>query len=132
MNKGSMAIFGNEKAMTMIEIVVVCVIMGIAFMGVAGLFPLGTKNLSESRVRTVATDLAQQKMEELLSLKPDDTDLAGGSHTDPDNPVRTSLNRYWTVTDNTPLAGMKKIEVQVTYRHGTETRDITMVTYRQR
>ena len=49
MNRGSIGIFGNEKAMTMIEILVVCVIMGIAFLGVAGLFPLGTRNLSESR-----------------------------------------------------------------------------------
>lgn len=131
MNSRSMGVLGNEKAMTMIEILVVCVIMGIALLGVAGLMPLGTRNLSESRVRTVATDLAQQKMEELLSLKSDDADLTSGSHSDPDNPVRTTLNRYWTITDNTPLAGMKKIEVRVTYPHGAETRDVTMVTYRQ-
>ncbi|MFH1311773.1 MAG: prepilin-type N-terminal cleavage/methylation domain-containing protein [Candidatus Eisenbacteria bacterium] len=131
MNRGSMGIFGNEKAMTMIEIMVVCVIMGITFLGVAGLFPLSTRNLSESRVRTVATDLAQQKMEALLTLKVNDTDLNAGSHTDPDNPVRTSMDRYWTITDNTPLAGMKKIEVRVTYPHGTTTRDVIMVTYKQ-
>jgi prepilin-type N-terminal cleavage/methylation domain-containing protein len=94
MNRGSMGIFGNEKAMTMIEVLVVCVIIGIALMGVAGLMPLGTRNLNESRVRTVATDLAEQKMEELLNLKSDDANLTAGSHSDPDNPVRTTLNRY--------------------------------------
>ena len=79
----------------------------------------------------MATDLAQQKMEELLTLKPDDSDLNIGSHSDPDNPIRNSMNRYWTITDNTPLAGMKKVEVRVTYPRGTTTRDVIMVTYKQ-
>jgi prepilin-type N-terminal cleavage/methylation domain-containing protein len=122
---------GNERAMTLIELLVVCVIMGIAFLGVAGLFPLGTQNLNESRMRTVATDLAQEKMEELISARSSHADLNGGSHTDSGNPIRTTFNRYWTITDNTPMTGMKKIEVQVTYPHGTTTRDIMVVTYKQ-
>lgn len=131
MNRGLMSVFSDEKAMTMVELLIVCVILGIAFLGIAGLFPLGTSNLSESRMRTVAADLAQERMEELLSLRSNDADLNSGNHTDPDNPVRTTFNRYWTVTDNTPVTGMKMIEVTVTYPHGAGTRDVTVVTYKR-
>ena len=119
----------NERAMTLVELLVVCVIIGIAFLGLAGIFPLGMQNLSQSRMRTVATDLAQQKLEELLRLKGSAADLTAGTHNDPDNPVRTNFNRYWTVTDDTPMVGMKKIVVRVTYPRGNGLRDVQVETY---
>ena len=124
-----LSLLRNEKAMTLSELMVVCVIIGIAFVGLAGVFPLGMKNLSESRMRTVATDLAQQKMEELLRLNSADADLTAGNHNDPDNPVRTNFSRYWTVTANTPVAGMIKLVVRVTYPHGRTVRDVQIQTY---
>lgn len=124
-----MSLLRNDKGMTLVELLVVCVIVGIAFMGLVGIFPLGMRNLNQSKMRTVATDLAQQKMEELLGLRPTEADLAAGSHDDPDNPVKTTFNRYWTVTDDTPMIGMKKIVVRVTYQHGTTTRDVQIETY---
>jgi prepilin-type N-terminal cleavage/methylation domain-containing protein len=131
MNKGITGILRDEKAMTLIELLVVCVIIGIAFLGLAGLFPLGTRNLSESRMRTIATDLAQEKLENLVNLNRNHTDLTAGTHNDPANPVRTTFNRFWSVADDTPVAGMKKIEVWVTYPRGSGTREIRAVTYRR-
>jgi prepilin-type N-terminal cleavage/methylation domain-containing protein len=119
----------SEKAMTLVELMVVCVILGIAFLGLAGIFPLGMKNLNQSRMRTVATDLAQAKMEELVKMRSTDADLDAGAHEDADNPVRTTFNRYWTVVDNTPMIGMKKIAVRVTYPYGDDTREVEVVTY---
>lgn len=121
----------NEKGMTLIELLVVCVIIGIAFLGLAGIFPLGMQNINESRMRTVATDLAQEKMEELLDLSPANADLNAGTHTDPDNPVRTTFNRFWTVTDNDPMIDMKRIAVRVTYPRGSDTRDVIVVAYKR-
>jgi prepilin-type N-terminal cleavage/methylation domain-containing protein len=119
----------DQKALTLVELLVVCVIIGIAFMGLAGIFPLGMKNLNQSKMMTVATDLAQEKLEELLKLRSTHADLVAGAHTDPDNPVRTTFNRYWTVTDNTPMAGMKTIVVRVTYPRGQDLRDVQVQTY---
>jgi Tfp pilus assembly protein PilV len=121
--------FGDEKGMTIVELLVVCVVMSIAFMGLVGIFPLGMQNINESRMRTVATDLAQEKMEELLSLRSNDAELNAGTHDDPNNPVRSTFNRSWDVTDDTPVADMKMIEVTVTYPHGSETRDVVVVAY---
>ena len=121
----------NEKGMTLIELMVVCVVIGIAFVGLAGIFPLGMQNINESRLRTVATDLAQEKMEELLDLSPTAADLTAGTHTDANNPVRSTFNRFWTVTDNDPVADMKRIEVRVTYPRGSGTRDVIVVAYKR-
>lgn len=121
----------NEKGMTLIELMVVCVVIGIAFLGLAGIFPLGMQNINESRLRTVSTDLAQEKMEVLLDLSPTDADLNAGTHTDANNPVRSTFNRFWTVTDNDPVADMKRIEVRVTYPRGSETRDVIVVAYKR-
>jgi prepilin-type N-terminal cleavage/methylation domain-containing protein len=131
MKPGVTTMFDNENGMTLIELLVVCMVIGIAFMGLVAIFPLGMQNVNESRMRTVATDLAQEKMEELLSLRTDDTDLNAGSHEDPANPVRSTFNRFWTVTDNTPIADMKTIEVRVTYPHGSKTRDVDVVAYKR-
>jgi len=124
-----LSLLRNEEGMTLVELLVVCVILGIAFLGLAGIFPLGMKNLNQSRLRTVATDLAQQKMEELLKLRATDADLSAGTHDDPDNPVRTTFSRSWTVTDDTPMIGMKKVMVRVTYPRGSGLRDVQVETY---
>jgi prepilin-type N-terminal cleavage/methylation domain-containing protein len=123
-------LFRDDAGMTLVEIMIVCVVIGIAFLGLAGMFPLGMKNLNQSKMRTVATDLVQGKLEELMGLQKDDADLTAGSHSDPDNPVRTNFNRYWTVVDGTPMAGMKQITVRVTYPHGRGLRDVEVVTYK--
>lgn len=122
---------GDEKGVTLIELMVVCVILGIAFIGLLTIFPLGTKNLNESKMRTVATDLAQEKAEELITMTANNGDLSPGTHNDPNNPVRTTFNRFWSITDDTPVSKMKKIEVWVTYPRGAATREVRVVTYRR-
>ncbi|MFZ1946761.1 MAG: prepilin-type N-terminal cleavage/methylation domain-containing protein [bacterium] len=119
----------SEKALTLVEMMVVCVVIGIAFLGLAGIFPLGMKNLNQSRMRTVATDLAQEKLEEIVKMRSSDADLTAGTHDDPDNPVRTTFNRFWTVVDDRPMVGMKMITVRVTYPYGDDMRDVDLVTY---
>ena len=127
--RGVITMLENENGMTMIELLVVCVIISIAFMGLVTLFPLSMQNVNDSRMRTVAMNLAQETMEELLDLRTNHADLNAGTHNDPDNPVRTTFNRFWTITDNTPVADMKQIEVRVTYPRGSTTRDVTVVAY---
>jgi prepilin-type N-terminal cleavage/methylation domain-containing protein len=127
--RGVITMFDNENGMTMVELLVVCVVISIAFMGLVAIFPLGMQNINDSRMRTVATDLAQERMEGLLDLRTSHADLNAGDHTDPDNPVRSTFNRFWSITDNTPVQDMKQIEVRVTYPHGSTTRDVTVVAY---
>ncbi len=121
----------NEKGLTLIELLIVCVIIGFAFLGLANLFPVSTAGLNESRMRTTATDFAREKMEELLEIDGASADLNAGTHNDPDNPIRSSFMRRWTVTDDVPVPDMKRLQVTVEYPHGEETRSVTLVSYRR-
>lgn len=121
----------NQKGLTLIELLIVCVVISFAFLGLANLFPVSMASLNESRMHTTAADFAQEKMEDLLEVDGSHADLTAGTHNDPDNPIRTSFNRNWTVTDDTPANGLKQIEVTVTYPHGTETRSVTLASFRR-
>ncbi|MGQ9603293.1 MAG: type IV pilus modification PilV family protein [bacterium] len=129
--KHSSTFLSDQRGLTLIELLVVCVILAIAFIGLLGLFPLGSRNISESRLRTVATQLAQEKIEYLLNLSESSGDLTSGTHSDPENPIRSNFNRYWQVIDNMPVNGMKRIVVWVTYPHGSETREIRLLSQRR-
>lgn len=121
----------NEKGITLVELMIVCVVISFAFLGLANLFPVSMASLNESRMHTTAADFAQEKMEDLLELDGSHADLIAGAHNDPDNPIRTTFNRSWTVMDNTPVSGLKRIEVTVTYPHGNETRSVTLASFRR-
>lgn len=121
----------NEKGITLIELLIVCVVISFAFLGLANLFPVSMASLNESRMHTTAADFAQDKMEDLLELDGTHADLVAGTHNDPDNPIRTTFNRSWTVADDTPANGLKQIEVTVTYPHGDKTRSVTLASFRR-
>jgi prepilin-type N-terminal cleavage/methylation domain-containing protein len=121
----------NEKGFTLIELLIVCVVISFAFLGLANLFPISVASLNESRMHTTAADLAQEKMEDLLEIDGGHADLTAGTHNDPGNPVRTTFNRSWIVTDDTPAIGLKRIEVTVTYPHGDQTRNVTLASFRR-
>ncbi|MGD9140023.1 MAG: prepilin-type N-terminal cleavage/methylation domain-containing protein [bacterium] len=121
----------NEKGITLVELLIVCVVISFAFLGLANLFPVSMASLNESRMHTTAADFAQEKMEDLLELDGTHADLTAGTHNDPDNPIRSSFNRQWVVTDNTPANDLKTIEVTVTYPHGDKTRSVTLASFRR-
>lgn len=121
----------NQKGITLVELLIVCVVISFAFLGLANLFPVSMASLNESRMHTTAAEFAQERMEDLLGLDGSHADLTAGTHNDPDNPIRTTFNRHWVVTDNSPVTGLKRIEVTVTYPHGDKTRSVTLASFRR-
>jgi prepilin-type N-terminal cleavage/methylation domain-containing protein len=121
----------NEKGFTLIELLIVCVVISFAFLGLANLFPVSVASLNESRMHTTAADFAQEKMEDLLEFDGSHADLTAGTHNDPGNPIRTTFNRSWIVTDDTPATDLKRLEVTVTYPHGDKTRSVTLASFRR-
>jgi hypothetical protein len=64
---------------------------------------------------SIAVNLAQEKLEDLMALPYNDPDLSNGTHADPDNPLRQHFNRSWTVVEDSPISGMKSVSVSVTF-----------------
>jgi len=94
---------------------VALLIFGIAVVGLTQAIPRGMQTREKSRKLSVATFLAKEQVESLRSLAFSDPDLAAGNHMDPGNPIQPGFRRSWTVVDNSPMQGMKKVTVRVGY-----------------
>ncbi len=96
----------------MIEILIALSIFSASFLALAAGATTVMKSNRSSYKNTIATNLAQDKLEELmatsianLSAGPDETVPVDG----------IDFTRSWAVTDNQPVNGLKKIEVFITY-----------------
>lgn len=98
------------RGFTMIEVLVSMAIFAIAVLGLAvGATSIMRANQT-SYFSTVATNLAQDKLEELKAKTPANITSGG--------PVPTTVSgvtftRTWTVTPNSPIAGVNQIDVTV-------------------
>ena len=73
--------------------------------------------------------MAQAKIEELRALSPSDPDLQAGTYDDPANPIDGVFARRWEITDDQPMAGMKRVEVTVSVETASSDSVATLVTY---
>lgn len=110
----------SHGGFTLIEILVAMVIFAIATLGLAmGVASIMRANQT-SYFTTIATSLAQDKLEE---LKANPASIASCA-TNCDNPVpifdNVTFTRTWVVTEDTPVAGVKQIEVTVTWTNYTD------------
>lgn len=119
----------SNKGVGLIEIIIAMMIFAIGITAALKTLPDSNRATSRSRNLTTATNLAQQKVEELMGTPYGNADLTAGNHTDPDNPIETIFSRVWSVTDDSPLADMKQVIVTVTYVSGSEDNSVTLTTY---
>jgi type II secretory pathway pseudopilin PulG len=94
---------------------VALVILGIGISMAMRTLPDSNRVTTKARNVTNATNLVQQKLEQLSSLPFDDPFLTNGAHNDPANPIDSHYRRTWTVTDNYPVEGMKQVNVTVKF-----------------
>jgi type II secretion system protein I len=108
----------RNKGFTVIEVLVGMSIFAIAILAVA----ISSKSVIQTNQKnyfhTIATNLAQDKMEE---LKANPTTIAsGGPITDVISSVM--FTRTWTVTADSPIAGVNRIDVTVIWtNYGNQT-----------
>jgi hypothetical protein len=91
--------------------------------------PVSNRSTTRARNLTTATNLAQQKIEELMGVPYNDAQLGAGTYNDADNPIERIYTRTWTVTDNDPIQDMKTVTVNVTYLSGSKDNTVTLSTY---
>lgn len=104
---------GNRSSFTLVEIAASLVILGVALVSILGMFYVGSKASRLSEERTIAYNLLQRKMEEVISKI--FADIAGASdETYPDFP------NYTLDTSVTDLsATMKEITVSIRWPSAT-------------
>jgi type II secretion system protein I len=102
----------NQAGFTLVEVLVA---MGIFAVAVLGLAMSGTsviKANQTSLVQTTAANIGQDKLEELKS-KTSANISSGGPAVQTINGETFSTS--WTVTSGSPISGMKRIDVTVTW-----------------
>jgi prepilin-type N-terminal cleavage/methylation domain-containing protein len=105
---------------TLIEILVAMVVFSIASLGLAmGVTSVMRAN-QRSYMASIAINLAQDKLEELKAMSPVNV-LACATNCD--SPVPTTdgveFTRTWVVSDDSPVTGVKQIDVTVQWHDHT-------------
>lgn len=112
----------DHGGFTVIEILVALAIFTVAILGVAVSATTVIQANQRSFHNTLATNLAQDKIEE---LRANPSAVGNGSDSETLNGV--SFSRTWTVSANTPVSGKSTVTVTVTWT-GYGTHAVTVST----
>ena len=105
----------NQKGASLVEIMIALLIFGIGISMAMRLLPESNSATTRGRNLTKATNLAQEKIEELMGMPFGDTDLDDGAHADAGNPIQNNFTRSWNVAEDTPATNMKSVTVSVSF-----------------
>ena len=103
----------DKAGFTLMEVLVALIIFAIGVLALALCVPAATKRVTASGKQTLASTLAAQAAEELLTVPYGDGTLTPGTHDDPANPHEGVYFVRWVVEDNQPIASCKRIRVSV-------------------
>jgi len=104
---------------TLLEILVAVVVFTIGSLALAFSIGRGMHSVSESGQKTRASAIASQRTENLLAASHSDPLLTAGTHNDAANPYPGNYFVSWSVENDQPITGCKRITVMV--RRGSAT-----------
>ena len=111
----------RQSGFTLIEIVIAMFVLAVGLLGAAGVATTVINGNALGNKITTATILAQDKMEELKGTAY--SSIASDSDTQ-----ESIYTRTWTATSDSPAAGIKTIDVAVTFSWKGTTHNVTFKT----
>jgi type II secretory pathway pseudopilin PulG len=105
---------------------VALIILGIGIAMAMRTLPQSNTVTTRARNVTKATNLVQEKLEQLRAVPFNDPSLANGIHNDAENPLERHYRRSWTVQNDYPLSGMKQVNVTVTFPTASADSSVTI------
>jgi len=107
---------GGSSGFTLIEVLVAMSIFAIAVLGLAVGATTVMRANQTGLYTTIATNLAQDRLEELKSRTPANINTTGSPENVPGTGMPVTFNRSWTVTPNcNSVAGLTCINVTVSW-----------------
>lgn len=119
----------SQRGIGLIEIIVAMLVFAIGITAALRTLPDSNRATSRARNITIATNLAQEQIERLMGSPFSDAALSAGTHADPNNPLEQHFTRSWVIADNSPLSGMKRVDVTVSFNSGSADSSVTLSTY---
>lgn len=116
----------NDEGFTLVELLVTIAIIGLASIGVAGLYYSIQASQLQSRYVDAATRAAQREVEMLRNSSYNN--LTEGQVIDFTSELPASLpsNRSGSVVVSEPAPGLKRVDVTVSYGSGTQTKQVQL------
>ncbi len=121
--------YESQKGIGLIEVVIAILIFGLGITAALRTVPDSNRATMRAQNLTIATNLAQEKIEDLMGAPFADGELAAGNHMDASNPLGRIYTRTWTVTDNVPISDMKQVVVTVTFLGAGNDNAVSLTTY---
>jgi type IV pilus assembly protein PilV len=128
MRKGQRSVSGKKgrsAGFSLIEVTIAMVVLGIGLLSAAQMIPLAMAGVTQARVRTNAVQEAQERLDDLMANDFDDAALNAGTYTE----TVGNYNLTWTITDNNPVPGSKRIELTTSWTTVTGAQDASFTTY---
>lgn len=113
----------DSRGFSLIEIMFAMTFLSIGLLAVAQMIPLGMAGVVQARVRTNATQAAQEKLDDLRGQSFNAAALTAGTYTEDTGDYALT----WVISDNTPVPGVKRLALVASWEHwsGTKTVDLT-------
>jgi prepilin-type N-terminal cleavage/methylation domain-containing protein len=116
----------NENGFTMIELIVSTIIVGLMVIGVTNLFISIERTQEKTKNIELATRAGERQIESLRNINYTslvvDSDIDFTDDLPPDLPSPNS----GTVSVTEPIAGLKKVDVAISYKDGSATETIRL------
>lgn len=122
----------GERGATLVELLIALLVLSFGVLAVAQVFPLGSHGQLQDRLRTSASYLVQEKLEDLSSQNWGDADLDYGAHGPETVGPSGRQRRTWLVEAMpSPLDNLKRVTVTVSWDY-LGTQSVAVVTYKMR
>ena len=115
----------DSRGFSLIEVMFAMTFLGIGLLAVAQMIPLGMAGIVQARVRTNATQAAQEKLDELRGEDFNAAALAAGNYTEETGDYTLA----WVITDNTPVPGVKRLALTASWKHWSGTKTVDLSTH---
>jgi prepilin-type N-terminal cleavage/methylation domain-containing protein len=120
----------SQSGFTLIEVLFALSLSTIALLGLASMTTMLLQTNASNALTTTAVFLAQDKLEQLNNGVFASTILTAGTYQETAiNELGQAgglFNRSWTITDDTPLTGMKTVVVSVTWNDKFNNRVVSL------
>jgi type IV pilus assembly protein PilV len=109
---------------SLVELMIAITLLGVGVLSLAGLFPIAMQRVSGGDLESRATFHAQSKIEELKRTSWTNLVATAASDT-----VEVAYARDWTIQVDTPVVGMKQVQVTVSWSDKNGPRTVSLSSF---
>jgi prepilin-type N-terminal cleavage/methylation domain-containing protein len=117
----------DSRGFTLIEVLLTVALIAVSLLAMATMSVTSYQNVGRGSEQTTGVMLATQRMEWLRNQPYTSTSLNAGTTTTTLMSPYDGYSRTTTIVDNTPIAGMKQVTIQIGAPSGRTVRVVSLI-----